>query len=34
MNVMREELPKERKAKFWPFALGIALYGGLLLLVY
>lgn len=32
-NVMREELPKERKAEFRPFALGSVLYGGLLILL-
>ena len=33
MNVMREELPKERKARFYPFAAGAVLYGALLVVV-
>lgn len=31
MNVMKEELPKERKSNFWAFFLGIVLYSGLLI---
>lgn len=31
MNVLKEELPKERKSNFWAFFLGLLLYSGLLL---
>jgi len=31
MNVLKEELPKERESRFWAFALGAALYAALLL---
>jgi hypothetical protein len=31
MNVLKEELPEERKSRFWAFALGAALYAGILL---
>ena len=32
LNVLKEELPDERKSRFWPFALGAALYASLLTL--
>lgn len=32
LNVLKEELPEERKSRFWPFALGAATYAVLLLL--
>ena len=31
MNVLKEELPEERKSRFWVFALGAALYAAILL---
>ena len=31
MNVLEEELPKERESRFWAFAVGVALYAALLL---
>lgn len=31
MNVLKEELPRERESAFWAFALGAALYGVLLM---
>ena len=31
MNVLKEELPEERKSRFWAFALGAALYATILL---
>lgn len=31
LNVLKEELPEERKSRFWAFALGTALYTALLL---
>jgi hypothetical protein len=31
MNVLKEELPEERKSRFWAFALGAALYTAILL---
>ena len=33
LNVLKEELPEERESRFWAFALGAALYAGLLLAV-
>lgn len=33
LNVLKEELPKERRSRFWPFALGAAFYAALLLIV-
>jgi hypothetical protein len=33
MNVLKEELPRERESRFWAFALGVVLYSGLLLSV-
>lgn len=33
MNVLKEELPRERESRFWAFALGAGLYSGLLLMV-
>ena len=32
LNVLKEELPEERKSRFWAFALGAAGYSALLLL--
>lgn len=32
LNVLKEELPEERKSRFWPFALGTAGYAALLLI--
>ena len=32
LNVLKEELPEERRSMFWPFALGAAAYSALLLL--
>ena len=32
LNVLKEELPEERESRFWAFAAGAGLYGGLLLL--
>jgi hypothetical protein len=32
LNVLKEELPKERQSRFWAFATGAAFYSGLLLL--
>ncbi len=32
LNVLKEELPDDRQSRFWPFALGAALYAALLLL--
>lgn len=31
LNVLKEELPQERQSRFWAFALGLLVYGGLLL---
>ncbi len=31
LNVLKEELPEERRSRFWPFAVGAALYTALLL---
>ncbi len=31
LNVLKEELPEQRRSRFWPFALGAALYSVLLL---
>lgn len=31
LNVLKEELPEERKSRFWPFAIGTAAYAALLL---
>lgn len=33
LTVLKEELPDEKESRFWPFALGAALYTGLLLAV-
>lgn len=33
LNVLKEELPRERESRFWAFALGATVYAGLLLLV-
>ena len=33
LNVMKEELPEERKSRFGAFLLGVVLYGGLLALI-
>jgi hypothetical protein len=33
LNVLKEELPRERESRFWAFALGAVAYTGLLLLV-
>lgn len=33
LNVLKEELSAERKAKYWPFLLGAILYGSLLLAI-
>ena len=33
LNVLKEELPEERRSKFWPFALGGIFYASLLILV-
>jgi hypothetical protein len=33
LNVLKEELPDERASRFWPFALGVAIYAALLLLL-
>ena len=33
LNVLKEELPEERKSNFWAFVLGIGLYTALLLLL-
>ena len=33
LNVLKEELPAEREAKYWPFLVGAALYGALLLTI-
>jgi len=33
LNVLKEELPAERESRFWPFALGVAVYTALLLSV-
>ena len=32
LNVLKEELPDDRKSRFWPFAVGAALYAALLML--
>ncbi len=32
LNVLKEELPDDRKSRFWPFAAGAALYAALLIL--
>lgn len=33
LNVLKEELPEEKQSRFWPFALGAAIYTVLLLLL-
>jgi hypothetical protein len=33
LNVIKEELPDDRQSRFWAFAAGVSVYGGLLLLV-
>jgi len=33
LNVLKEELPEEKKSRFWPFACGAAIYTVLLLLL-
>lgn len=33
LNVLKEELPEERRSRFWPFASGVAAFAVLLLLV-
>lgn len=33
LNVLKEELPEERRSRFWPFALGGAFYAALLIFV-
>lgn len=33
LNVLKEEMPAERESRFWAFALGAAVYAGLLLLL-
>jgi zinc transporter ZupT len=33
LNVLKEELPEERKSRFWPFAAGTAAFAGLLLMM-
>ena len=33
LNVLKEELPEERKSRFWPFALGGAGYAALLIMM-
>ncbi len=33
LNVLKEELPRERKSRFWAFALGVAAYAALLLVL-
>lgn len=33
LNVLKEELPKERQSRLWPFVLGAVLYSSLLLLI-
>ena len=32
LNVLNEELPRERESRFWAFALGALIYGAVLLL--
>lgn len=34
INVLKEELPAERQSRFWPFALGAALYSTLMMFVW
>ena len=34
MNVLKEELPEERKSSFWAFALGAAAYAAVLLVAF
>jgi hypothetical protein len=31
LNVLKEELPEERKSNFWAFLFGVVFYAGLLL---
>jgi hypothetical protein len=31
LNVLKEELPKERESRFWPLLVGAALYAAILL---
>lgn len=31
LNVLKEELPRERESRFWPLALGAAIYAAILL---
>ena len=33
MNVLKEELPKERQSNFWAFCIGLIVYSGLLLII-
>ena len=33
LNVLKEELPEERKSRYWAFLLGVIVYGGLLLVL-
>lgn len=33
LNVLKEELPRDRKSRYWTFALGALAYGGLLLML-
>jgi hypothetical protein len=33
LNVLKEELPAERKSRFWAFGLGAALYAAFLIVV-
>jgi hypothetical protein len=33
LNVLKEEVPTERRSRFWAFALGLAMYSALLLVV-
>jgi zinc transporter ZupT len=33
MNTLKEELPEDRKSRFWAFALGVLAYGALLVIV-
>jgi zinc transporter ZupT len=33
LNVLKEELPKERESNFWAFLLGLVIYGGLLMVM-
>ena len=33
LNILKEELPAERRSRFWPFALSATAYGVLLLFI-